>query len=707
MADSVKFPTTGCVVEYLEGNAIQIAMVLEESGGKARLLLPSRREVKLALNRLLPWIGPARAASLSREDQARILEAHKKAREEKARAINPLEVWELAQGEIGVASASWFAELFESDPDTDTIAAYGHSLLECKTHFRFQPPDFQVHDAGTVEKRLDEQKRKEERDSLAAGGTAFLRLLWDLARQKKCLTGETADKTVPLPPDNVAGRLEKMLFARMLNPESQEDESLWQLVGKGLPELPHVPLQLLIAWGKLPPHYNFWLDRAGYDHQPGWWNEFAAEVARLEAIGHDPGAIPGAREKLDLPFISIDSAKTRDIDDAFHIERSENGWRLFIALANPALAWPFGGNLDKKILHRGTSIYLPEGDLHMLPPVLGTDAYSLLAGEERAAFIIRADIGLDGSIIAAEPFFARITLAANLNYGDAQEIISADMTTLPTGNPAAPFHSQLTLAHDFALARETARIAAGAIIMHRPEQEIILEGEGENTIVTVREEKATPDSQRLVAEMMILASGTLADWAAERGIPLLHRTQNVAVPREYAGVWSEPASLAKIIRALVPSILEVEARPHAALAMPRYAPATSPLRRYTDLVNVAQILNFREHGVPRWSAADLEALLESLAPALEGAGQTQRFRPRYWKLLYVRQMGDKYWWSGVITEENENFVAVSMPALGLMVRGKRNLFDERAEPGRHVRIRLGKVSPLYNEIQILETAAED
>ena len=65
------------------------------------------------------------------------------------------------------------------------------------------------------------------------------------------------------------------------------------------------------------------------------------------------------------------------------------------------------------------------------------------------------------------------------------------------------------------------------------------------------------------------------------------------------------------------------------------------------------------------------------------------------------------WWPGVITEENEAFATVSLPEQGLFVRARRKLFDERAAPGMRVMVRLGKVQPLYNEIQILEVAPAD
>ena len=165
--------------------------------------------------------------------------------------------------------------------------------------------------------------------------------------------------------------------------------------------------------------------------------------------------------------------------------------------------------------------------------------------------------------------------------------------------------------------------------------------------------------------------------------------------------------MTRIMRALTPSGLEVQARPHAALGLDRYTPVTSPLRRYPDLINEAQLLHWLTHGTPRWDGEALSTLLVSLNAVLDAAGQVQRFRPRYWKLLYFRQQGDKVWWDGVVTEENDMFVNVSLPAQGMYVRGKRRMFDERTCPGMAVQVRIGRVHPLYNEIQILEAVSMD
>lgn len=695
MAPSYPYP--GCIVEFLEDNDVQIAMVIEDSGGKLRLLLPNRRETKIAANRVLPWLGPIYATGKSKEEILQLLESHRKSREEKAREIRIKDAWELAQGEIDQAPASWFAELMETSPAEDTIAAYGRALLNCKTHFRFAPPEFKVFDEATVARRQTEQTQKEEREKLAAQGNSFIRMLWDVANHKRELP-PASDSLYPAP--ELADRLKRLLFSRMASPESIEEETLWQLVSKGLPEEPHIPVRLLMAWGQLPRHYNFWLDRADYAAGDGWWQPFAAEVEQIAQACLSPASLP----ENPLPFISIDGPATLDIDDAFYVRKTDSGYEVSLAFANPAQAWPFGSSLDKLVLHRGTSIYLPEGDLHMLPGNLGINACSLLEGQKRLALCLTLSLNEAGECMHYQPAVNIVTLAANIRYGDAQKVIEAEGHC---DNLASAHADALLLAHKLAVMRENLRISNGAVIMLREEPHLQLQEEMGEIQVKLEPEEQNRDAQRLVSEMMILASSAIADWAYARDIPLLYRTQNVALPREYAGVWQNPEDFARIMRSLIPSTLETTPRPHAALALERYAQITSPLRRYPDLINEAQLIHYLENGAPRWDTAELDRLNESVGVALEGAGHVQRFRPRYWKLLYFRQQGEKEWYGGIVTEENENFVTVALPHENITLRGRRSLFDERVCPGLPIRVRLGKINPLLNEIQIIEAMAEE
>lgn len=692
MGDALAFPAPGSVVEYIEDNQIQTALVMEEGGGKLRLLLPNRRETRLSGSRILPWIGPLYSPATTREEGVRILERHGKTRRDKASAINTEEVWQMAAGEISQAPASWFAELFESDPDIDASAAYGRALLEDKTHFRFTAPEFTVFDAETVAKREEERKKREEREALAGKGAAFFHLLRDIAAKRKSAP-PNGDFSAFMPDGEISAKLEQMLNSRLANPETQQDESLWQLLTRGMPDDPLLPVLLLEAWGKIPPHYNFWLDRADYGKED-WWREESAAIETLLAESR------AALEELpfcDSPFISIDGDTTKDIDDAFYLEKMPSGWRARLAFANPALRWPFGSSLDRLVSQRGTSLYLPEGTLHMLPADLGENAFSLWAGQPKAALCMDIELDEAGEVINFRPFPAKVKIAANLRYGDVETLLANPGGDEPT------CAKMLRDAAKLGALLEGKRISRGAVVLMRPEVEITLSGEGADTIVNMAKQPAHPEAHRLVAELMVLASASLADWAEKAGLPLIHRTQKTAIPPEYAGVWHEEADLARIMKAMIPSILEIEPGIHAGLGIANYTPMTSPLRRYADLVNEAQTLHYLETGAPRWSRDELERLLNFFSPHLDSASQAQKFRPRYWKLLYFRQQGDKVWWPGVITDENDMHVFVSLPDYGLFARGKRELFEERASPGMEVSVRLGKINPLYNEIHILET----
>lgn len=690
----VEFPGPGCVVEFLQGNAPQIAWVMEEQGGKLRLLLPNRRETTLAAARVLPWAGPRHDAGKSRDEAVALLLAHKETREEREAGIDPVEIWELAQGEVDRASALWLTELAHSQPDADSVAACGHVLLACKSHFRFQPPNFEVYDAETVEARRQAEEAQRQRESLVGGGAEWFRRLWESRVNRKPVPD--ADTTAP--PEPVRSRLARLLRARIVDPDTQEDEALWKQVSKGLPDDPHLPLLLAETWGLVPAHYNYWLERADYEPGDAWSGAFAEEIRAL--IGRSARAdLPAA----DGDFISIDSASTRDIDDAFFIEaRPEGGWKAAVALACPALDWNFGGPLDRAVAHRASSIYLPEADYHMMPECLGTGAYSLLAGQARPAFVLRCEVDADGSLAAFRPELARVNLRANLSYMACEDVLNGDTRD---DNPALPHAGALRLARALAEARLRKRVEQGAVVIDRPDPDFYLVGEGGDIRVFLKEAPPVPGAQLLVAELMILANAGLAAWALDHGVPLLHRTQDVAVPRDFAGVWSSAPDIARVVRALAPASLEAAPRPHAGMGLSAYSPVTSPLRRYSDLINEAQVLSWLKTGAPRWNGDELKALLVPLNLRLDAVGQVQRNRPRYWKFVYLQQEArargaEDCPWRAVVAEENDAYVSISLPREQLMVRGKRALFGEKVFPGQELRVRLGKISPLRGEVSI-------
>ena len=146
-------------------------------------------------------------------------------------------------------------------------------------------------------------------------------------------------------------------------------------------------------------------------------------------------------------------------------------------------------------------------------------------------------------------------------------------------------------------------------VIERPDITINLEGAGENITVSLDEDPLAPKAHLLVSELMVLTNAALAAWAKEHGVTLLHRTQDVAIPKEFSGIWQTPLEIARVVKALAPAVLETNPRPHAGLGEAMYAPSTSPLRRYPDMINA-------ERGTAIISNAHLDAAGQ--APGLAG-----------------------------------------------------------------------------------------
>jgi exoribonuclease-2 len=339
----------------------------------------------------------------------------------------------------------------------------------------------------------------------------------------------------------------------------------------------------------------------------------------------------------------------------------------------------------------------------MMPEALGEGAFSLFEGQKRPSLVVSAHIGPDGALGEGRFRTAAVTLAKNLTYPDCEAVIEG---RAEDGNPASVWAEQLSLAAEMSRVRLDYRVEQGAVIIERPDLDFDLEGEGANVKVSIRETEAAPSAMLLVAELMIVANAVLADWAVKNDVALLFRTQDVAVPREYAGVWRSAPDIARVVRIMVAASLDVQPRPHAGMGLAAYSPVTSPLRRFPDLVNEAQLLHFLRHGEPRWSREQLSSMLLPLGMRLEAAGQVQRFRPRYWKYLYIQQQAAQHpnecIWRAEVAEESDMWVNVNLPEVQLGLRAKRQLFGEKVFPGQEFMVRLGKVNPLRNEAVILD-----
>ncbi len=668
-------------MEFLQDNQPITAWVLDVQGARLRVFTSGQRELKLPLSRALPWTGPQCNAGASRQEMLDLLRTHHGRRERLAEAVDALEIWDLAQGELDEAEIGWFASLVFDESSPDQLAALGRKLLQTKTHFKFSPPKFEIYPRETVERRQEELRKAQERERLVGFGQVFLRGLWDVFGKRKA--------NLPQPDEEQSQRIRDLLMTRISNPDDRDSDALWKTMSQGLPEDPFLPLFLAQAWGIVPPHYNFHLARAQYDWEPDWAAEHAQAIADIKSR-----VLAGRTEPV-TGIVTIDSASTQDIDDGFSLERTASGFILRQALACPPLGWEFGSSLDRAVLHRFTSLYLPEGTSHMLPEDLGTQFFSLNASQDRPALVITFDLDENGAVRAFSPAIAWIRVDANLTYSGVEADLAAD---------APPM---LRDARDLAALLRAARIRDHAVIMEQPDPRLVLSGDPINPEVDVVQSESTPEAQMIVSEFMILANKAMAEWALANAAPLLFRTQNITLPAESAGVWHEPTDIYRIINNMGPSILECEPKRHATIGAKAYAPVTSPLRRYSDFINMAQILA-KLTGQGRFLTKDeLERLLPILSSRAEMTGQVQRMRPRYWKYEYFRRNHKKMRWSGIIVDAGSVLVTISLPDMQMFLKAPRKIFGDKIRLGQRFAIRVGKVDPLNNEIKIVEAWEEE
>jgi exoribonuclease-2 len=345
------------------------------------------------------------------------------------------------------------------------------------------------------------------------------------------------------------------------------------------------------------------------------------------------------------------------------------------------------------VADRATSLYLPEGTANMMPDQLGTGLYSLLAGERRPAMIALFRLDAEGRLLSVTPRTAWLRVRANITYENAEQAI------------AQAADASLCLAHSLAEKLIARRIESGACVIRKPEPVVTVSGEGAQSVVDITLKEPCPMAELVISEFMILANSGMAAWARDNGVPLLHRTQDIALPQEAAGIFTEPEEILRSVKLLLPPALETAPKRHAALGVPAYAPITSPLRRYTDFINMAQVCSYLADGAARLDADALDHLAITLGARIKAVSMVQRFRPRYWKLVYLAKRR-KELHPAVLVDDNGPLASLAMPHLQLNVRTPRKLLGDKLYPGQRFQISFTRIDPLTNEIRLGE-AFED
>ena len=325
-----------------------------------------------------------------------------------------------------------------------------------------------------------------------------------------------------------------------------------------------------------------------------------------------PAELTGRKDLRDLATVTIDSEDAKDLDDAVHVERlGPDSFRLGVHIADVSHYVRENSPLDLEARLRGTSVYLVDRVIPMLPHRLSNGICSLNQGEDRLTLSASMDIDPSGRITRYEIFPSVIRVRTRLSYKIVRSILAdKDATLREQYSPLVPMLETMEQLADILRKKRSRR---GAIDFDLPEIKVLLDDQGRTIGLDKRMRTV---SESIIEEFMLAANETVAEHMDRREIPFVYRVHADPDPEKMAkladllrsfgqhiGAWTEvrPMDLQKalawmegrpeekmvstlMLRSLKQARYEAENAGHFGLAAKYYTHFTSPIRRYPDLI---------------------------------------------------------------------------------------------------------------------------
>ncbi len=341
------------------------------------------------------------------------------------------------------------------------------------------------------------------------------------------------------------------------------------------------------------------------------------EVARLPATVSAADAI-GRVDLRERPLVTIDPDDARDHDDAVYVtERADGGWDVTVAIADVSHYVSLGTALDRHAAERGTSVYLPDRAISMLPQEISGRIASLLPNEDRLVLAVEATLTRDGTVAASRIFEAVMRSHGRLTYGGVAHAMG--WTDAGVASPLSDeMRSMVTTADQCSATLRAKRLRRGALDFDLPEGRVRF-AEDNVTPVNIVQSKRDAGVKRayaLIEDLMLLANEIVAETCVQEGLAGIYRVhggpQGEAFQRFLAAALAlghpiddeavdSPKMLSDFLRkirgtpeARVLGMLLLRAMPqarysefntgHRGLAATAYLHFTSPIRRYPDLL---------------------------------------------------------------------------------------------------------------------------
>jgi exoribonuclease II len=603
---------SGSIVEYIDRQKILCAVVLEIKNQRLRLLTETNREVKLNTSRLLHADKVRLDLSMGRD---RMVDALKKVANKRKALISHVDIkdlWEVLNTEqewIDLATMTSFC--FPVSPCGDHESAVIRAFFDDRLYFKFNLDRFFPHSAQQVQQLVAQREAEARKLRIIESGGAWL---------KRVLTPAA-------PPADVSEAEVKEFLEILKSFYLFDKESKDYLLAKsmtaqaGLTDKDSL-FPILVKLKVFDEDENIDLIRFEIPI------EFSDEI--LKQANHLVNAFGGffsghgRKDLTSLPLMTIDGQSTLDFDDALSLEKAGEQYRLGIHIVDVGHFVRKGDNIDQTAMDRGSSIYMPDQKISMLPSNLSEGLCSLKVGEIRPAISTMVTLSPFLEIVDYEIFASLVKIQHQLTYHDVNLAVDQNQDTVILRGIAEKFRQR--------------RFDGGAVQISVPEISVWL---AEDRTITVSQINRESPGRLLVAEIMILANWLMAKLLSENQMPAIFRSQPEPRERLYKGDEGTLFQNWMQRRLLNRFILSPQPQKHSGLGLEAYVTATSPIRKYFDLVTQRQIraLLGLEHP---YSAEEIDRIIQMLEQPMANVNRLQYGRHRYWLLKYLeKQIGQK------------------------------------------------------------------
>jgi len=592
----------GNIVEYIDQQKIICAVILQEQKDKLKLLSENNREINFSKNRLSHISPVCLDTSLSRDLLASQLKQLSQSRKKLSETINIKELWEILNEETGDIDISTMT-LFCFDPPltSDNEAAVIRAFFYNKLYFKFNKTIFIPYTPEQVKARKRQIKEAEKRELQIQRGALWIN---NILNNKNGSSTEV-DKDI----------IHILKSYYLFNNNFDSHLVAKNIIKKSSINSPEQLFNIFVAAGIWDQNEN--INLLAMQIPTIFSKEVLEHEKKLTAVQTNFFKDPLRQDLTDLPLITIDGQSTLDFDDAISLENTENGYRLGIHIVDVDAYIKSNDPIDLSARDRASSIYMPDDKLPMIPPKLSEDLCSLKENEIRPGI---------STIIKMSRFFEI------QDYKVVPSIIKVHKKmTYSEANLLNGKNDPITTLYKIATLLREKRLKAGAIQITLPEVNVWIEDNQEIGYLKIDRENP---SRMLVSEMMIFANSLMAEFLSNNNMPAVFRSQAQPKQRLFKGIETSLSLNFMQRKQLSRAMIGTNPESHSGLGVKAYVTATSPIRRYHDLLTQRQIKAIFGYG-KAYSKPELETILQTISPSIANAGRVQASRKRYWITKYL------------------------------------------------------------------------